>query len=90
MSSGPRLLEELGQGWSLRAWDFPGADLELYGPTVTVTRPGGASYADRDYLEVEVQRSNDEPGRGDMTTTVRIPIAAMVRLLADPEPTPSE
>ena len=32
MENGPRLVRDLGNGWSLRRWEYDGAALQLHGP----------------------------------------------------------
>lgn len=35
---GPKVIKDLGNGWSLKAWDYPDAPVELHGPGISIDR----------------------------------------------------
>ena len=78
MSSGPKVLRELGNGWQLRQWEYDGAPLELrryhLGTETLITGP------DKDGdVEIEID------DHGAPSTRAFVPVAALRALLGLPD-----
>lgn len=87
MSDGPKIVRDLGDGWSLRRWEYDDAPTELHGPKMILQidpRKPGTVEIEADYTQYSCCSSYAETLYRD------IPLAALLALIEEKSPSPSE
>ncbi|HYF25317.1 MAG TPA: hypothetical protein VD931_06225 [Baekduia sp.] len=74
----PDLVRDLGNGWTLRRWQYDGAPLELHGPGVRLEL-----HPDRLVVEAEYRDYSSWAGPRTETVEHDVPVTMLRALLSD-------
>ncbi len=88
MNDGPKVVRDLGNGWRLRRWEYDDAPMELHGPKGLMLQ---VDPRHPETVELEAEFTQYSCCSSYSETLYRdIPLSALLALLGEKSPSPSE